>query len=101
MTNNVKSNLTILLLSLFIYSSCANKPKTDVITGATKKHEVEEKLILPMESDTYAIIGEIKDLKGFIVKYDNNLYRDGDKLSEEGIIYLKSIGIKKIVLVFV
>jgi protein tyrosine phosphatase (PTP) superfamily phosphohydrolase (DUF442 family) len=83
------------MLTVLIFAGACSKWKTDSMTGATPK--AKEKIKLPPKSDSYVVLGETKGIKNFVVKYDDNCYRGGDILSEEGIKYLKKIGIQTII----
>ncbi|MCP4134232.1 MAG: hypothetical protein GY754_24880 [bacterium] len=86
----------LVLSSLFsgVYSFANNhSKKVDSISQATPRAQDD----LPPKSDTYQVLGKVKGLKKFVVKYNNRLFRGGDILSEAGIKALKKRGIKTII----
>ncbi len=51
---------------------------------------------LPKKGKDYKVLGYIKGLKNFVIKYDEKLIRGGDVLNEKGIKALKKFGITTI-----
>ncbi len=90
-------NVLFALSILICMESCKNQYCPDAISGATPYSQTDKKIILPPKSNTYTTIGLMNGLKGFVVKYDDNLYRGGKLISEKGIKSLKSLGVRTIV----
>ena len=74
-----------------------NRNDIDAYTGPTSSAGSPQEVLLPPTSDSYTVIGEVTGIKNFVVKYDNDFYRGGEPVSEEGMEYLKNQGIKTII----
>jgi len=52
---------------------------------------------LPPKGDTYEVIGQIRDMKMFVVKYDKQFYRGGEPVTKEAVKLIGDMGIKTII----
>ena len=52
---------------------------------------------LPPESGDYTIVGYRDGIRFYVLKFNDNLYRGGDILSEQGAAALKALGIRTII----
>lgn len=52
---------------------------------------------LPLEGDTYDVVGYREGIRFHVVKYNDNIYRSGDIRSAKGADALKELGIKTII----
>jgi protein tyrosine/serine phosphatase len=78
--------------------SCQASPpvKPDAVTGATLNYHPKE-ISLPPQAGEYKVLGQLKGLKNFVVKYDEHLYRGGEPYSTAAAPELQQIGIKTII----
>ncbi|MBI9016468.1 MAG: dual specificity protein phosphatase family protein [Phycisphaerae bacterium] len=90
--NSIPLIILISLIAVLNIVGC-KKEQPIAMTGATLLADV----VLPPETDTYDVLGEISGIKGYIIKYSDKIYRGGDILSEDGMKYLKDQGITGIV----
>jgi protein tyrosine phosphatase (PTP) superfamily phosphohydrolase (DUF442 family) len=97
---SVESVLACVLISVVAgCDSCGtyeNAPlgdKADAHSGATKAYE---KLVLPPAGDTYTVIGQVKGLKNYVIRYDNGIYRGGEPTGPEAAEALQGWGVKTI-----
>jgi protein tyrosine phosphatase (PTP) superfamily phosphohydrolase (DUF442 family) len=92
----------IILLITAVAFSCSGKAakqtNADTVTAATG-HSPASYKHLPSSSKWYKVIGHVKGLAGYVVKYSDDFYRGGDIKSEEGMKALVSHGIKTVVAV--
>jgi len=72
---------------------CKNKATINAVTGAT----IESNSILPPSGDSYTVIGNAKGINGYIIKYDDIMFRGGDPAAPEGVEELKKHDIATIV----
>ncbi len=92
--------LLLLLMScstdekLPIDNSPGTTPDTtsDAVTSASAKAAAW----LPEPGETYTVIGAVTGIKGFVVQYNDSLYRGGDLLADAGARQLKQRGVKTV-----
>ncbi|MDD5134735.1 MAG: hypothetical protein PHP01_04935 [Phycisphaerae bacterium] len=93
--------LLLLAALCIVFAGCKKSSfPSQSTTGATAyapQSSSSAKPILPAQSDYYQIIEKTDGVKSFVVKYDNNFYRGGEIVSEEGFQKLQKLGIKTIV----
>ncbi|AQT69662.1 Protein tyrosine/serine phosphatase [Anaerohalosphaera lusitana] len=85
-----------LALALITTAGCdkQDEPQTKAVTGATTAYTNPD---MPRETDTYEVLGYLKGIKGYVVKYNDDLYRGGEILARAGIEKLQSYGVKTII----
>ena len=69
------AGLGVTLIALFCGSSCDQNP--DARSGATLLHE-QKKVDLPPAGDSYDLLGELPGITGFVVQYDDQVFRGGE-----------------------
>lgn len=65
--------------------------------GARPDALAPRRAVLPPKSDTYQVVGWVRGLKGYVVRYDERLYRGGQITRRAGIAALKEWGIRTII----
>lgn len=99
----MKAINVLLFALLLLFLSCSKESSKDTIDAPdaiTKSSELRNKenaKKLPPESDSYAVFGYTKGIKGYVIKYSDSLYRGGDVLSKEGMQNLARYDIKTII----
>jgi protein tyrosine phosphatase (PTP) superfamily phosphohydrolase (DUF442 family) len=86
--------LTLVLSSMFL-ASC-NEPPADAVTQASPEM-LHKEVTLPPAGPDYEVVGVKEGLSGYMIKYDEKLYRGGALENAEGLDYLKTLGIKTVV----
>lgn len=74
----------------FLVSGCGEPKGMDAVSGATTK-------AFPPKADTYEVVGWQEGLNGYVVKYNDRMYRGGDVLDRKGAQALKQWGVRTIV----
>jgi len=64
-------------------------------TRATPK--MKPTIPLPPAGDTYQVIGQVRDIKMFVVKYDDTFYRGGEPVTKEAVKLIRDMGVKTII----
>jgi protein tyrosine phosphatase (PTP) superfamily phosphohydrolase (DUF442 family) len=62
-------------------------------TGASAKHKVK----LPLEGETYDVVGQVEGLDNFVVRYDDRFYRGGQVASSKGARWLREKGVRTVI----
>jgi len=76
------------------HSSSSSSP--DAVSGATS-HAAHTSVTLPTEVGDYDVLGERDGLNGFVVKYDDTVYRGGEPYADSAAKTLRKLGVKTIV----
>ena len=84
----------VLVLSLMFVAACGEE--TDTVSEASP-HGYSKKLTLPPKGTDYEVLGVKEGLSGYVIKYDDKLYRGGQMTNGKGLDFLKSLGIKTVV----
>lgn len=85
------------LFATALFLGCDENKNTETKTDSETSASQKANSWLPEENDTYEIIGYRKGLKGFTVKYSDDLYRGGNLLSLEGGKLLQKLGVKTVI----
>jgi len=83
------------VLSLMFAASCGDQGADAVSQASVEKYN--KKMTLPPAGQEYEVIGVKPGLSGYMIKYDDKLYRGGQMTTEEGLEFLKSLGVKTVV----
>ncbi|MBT3199883.1 MAG: hypothetical protein HN350_08195 [Phycisphaerales bacterium] len=83
------------VLSLAFLGACSEE-STDAVSKASPQHS-DKKVTLPPTGADYEIVGIKEGLAGYMIKYDDKMYRGGQMTTQEGLDYVKSLGVKTIV----
>lgn len=67
----------------------------DAVSGASGIGD--RTMPLPPQVGEYAVIGWQPGLAGYVVKYDERMYRGGNPVSEDGMKVLETLGVKTII----
>ena len=94
---STKLAIYTLALTTLALSATSCKTSIDAVTSASEKKYHEVAITLPPPSDKYVVHGYKPGIQGFVVQYDDNMYRGGKPTSPEGVKALKDMGIKTIV----
>jgi protein tyrosine phosphatase (PTP) superfamily phosphohydrolase (DUF442 family) len=89
-TRNVACIVALGVVLSAAFAGCRTEP--DATTAASPPR----KLTLPQPGETYEVLGWRKGLGGFLVKYDDRVFRGGDVLDRRGAEVLKKLGIRTI-----
>jgi protein tyrosine phosphatase (PTP) superfamily phosphohydrolase (DUF442 family) len=84
-----------LVLSSMFIASCS-EPETDAVSGASPEKSSKEVTLPPAGTD-YEVVGVKEGLAGYMIKYDDKLYRGGMMTNAKGLEYLQTLGVKTIV----
>jgi len=82
-----------MLLAGCLMSGCDEDGSIDAVSGPTPYG----KKTLPPEDDSYKVIGKSKGIDGYVIQYDDTLFRGGDPAESAGREELKKYGIATIV----
>ena len=85
----------ILTLSLGFIASCKDK-EPDAVTQASP-HKSSKKVTLPPKGADYEVVGVKEGLSGYMIKYDDKIYRGGQMTTQKGLDFLKTLDIKTVV----
>lgn len=90
--------LFVVLIAIFCKkSNDISDQSIDAITKSTEILNTENMADLPSIDGNYQIMGFSEGLKGYVVKYNDTLFRGGDILSEKGFSLLEKFKIKSII----
>ncbi len=84
-----------LILSLMFVAACSDD-EADTVSEASP-HGYSKKLTLPPKGADYEVIGVKEGLAGYMIKYDDKLYRGGQMTGAKGLDFLKDLGVKTVV----
>jgi protein tyrosine phosphatase (PTP) superfamily phosphohydrolase (DUF442 family) len=97
----MKTGVRCVLLSagivIVLVAGCGRSAGPDAWSGATPKTAPAKVVVLPPKADTYEVLGELKGLKSYAVKYNDRMYRGGEPTGPDGIATLKQLGIRTII----
>lgn len=75
MNRAIAMSALILTLSLGFIASCKDK-EPDAVTQASP-HKSSKKVTLPPKGADYEVVGVKEGLSGYMIKYDDKIYRGG------------------------
>ncbi len=83
---------------LFFYFNCSKKKESsDGVSQSSQMMNILKAKTLPPKDTVYTVIGYVSGLKGYCIKYNENLFRGGDILSDSGASSLAKTGIKTVI----
>ena len=85
----------VFILSLGFLASCGEEP-TDAVTNASG-YQSNKALTLPPAGDDYEVVGVKEGLMGYMIKYDDKIYRGGEMANQKGLDFLKTLGVTTVV----
>jgi protein tyrosine phosphatase (PTP) superfamily phosphohydrolase (DUF442 family) len=83
------------VLSLMFVAACNDKD-ADAVSHASPQRS-GKKLTLPPAGADYKVIGVKDGLSGYIIQYDDKLYRGGQMNTAKGLDYLKDLGVTTVI----
>jgi protein tyrosine phosphatase (PTP) superfamily phosphohydrolase (DUF442 family) len=86
----VSAAVVAALAAAVAFGGCAGNER-----GATSTHSKSQ--TPPPPGDSYQVLGRQEGLGGFLIKYDDRLYRGGAVLNREGAERLRKLGVKTII----
>ena len=89
----VWAGIAISIALLFFYFS---DPNLDARSGATFL-QGSQKLILPPAGEGGVVLGELSGVRGFVVQYDDLVFRGGEPYKKSAAKTLQKLGVKTIV----
>jgi len=87
---------SVLAALSFAFFGVSCSPRPDALSGATD-HVTQKNLILPPNGADYDVLGVRAGVKGFVVKYDDTVFRGGMPNEDSAASTLHTLGIKTII----
>ncbi|MDP6542512.1 MAG: dual specificity protein phosphatase family protein [Phycisphaerae bacterium] len=79
-----------------MFIAACSDPPADAVSGASPETP-HKKMTLPPAGSDYEIVGVKDGLSGYMIKYDDKLYRGGQMNNAKGLDFLKKLGITTVV----